>query len=702
MILNNNPENIQNSTNVVTSNDPSSGNQIAELPIAYFEAEISEFLHMPVPSIVGAIALRHSQTIEHLATHAWKEEVEILRVALQPFDTGHILFEMHIPRMGRRVDVVLIIQNIIFVVEFKTGASVYSAQDVRQCHGYAIDLSNFHDGSHDKIIIPMLVATEAPAQPLILERKIDAVFEPVRANRTNLSSYLQHCINQYGAISPTLDYQTWYRSSYRPSPTIVEAAQALYATHKVQNIARHDAGATNLHATSRAVEEIIADARQQSRKVICFVTGVPGSGKTLVGLNIAALNCREDGELSVFLSGNGPLVEVLTEALVRDSVIRDPSKTKTSARKSVEGRIQNVHRFRDESLNSALKPPPERVVIFDEAQRAWNLHQTRRFMTQKRRQPNFNQSEPDFLISVMDRHEGWCVIVALIGGGQEIGTGEAGLQGWVDAIAQKYQGWDVYYSDKLKLGEYAGKDVDFGAAPHAKPLSSLHLSNSMRSFRAEKQSHVIHHLLQNNSGNASEIYRSLRKKFSIKLTRDLPTAKAWVRGMVRANQTKGLIASSGGLRLKADGIFVKNQLTASDWFLNANDDVRSCHFLEDVATEFDIQGLELDWTLVAWDADLRYRSGKFEHWRFSGAQWKQRKQTAQMRYLENAYRVLLTRARQGIVIYVPRGDEKDPTRLPAFFDETYSYLLRCGFDELEEVNDPDRVRLEKTAILDLI
>lgn len=652
---------------------------------AYYEAELSDFLQTSAATIVGAITFKHSQSIEHLLTNSWRSEISILQAALQSHTSGHILFEMQIPRMGRRADVVLVTRDIIFVLEFKVGSATYMVGDARQCHGYALDLKHFHVGSHDKKIIPILIATEAPHKELKLTVKGDLVVEPLYANSNNIAAVIGECIAVLGGPVP-IDFQAWYHSAYMPSPTIVEAAQALYSTHEVGDIARNDAGAQNLHSTSSTIADIILNAQAQSRKAICFVTGVPGSGKTLVGLNIVAVNSRANADLSVFLSGNGPLVEVLTEALARDSVCRDRTETIDSQRRKVAAHIQNIHRFRDESLNN-LSAPAERVVIFDEAQRAWDKAHTSRFMAQKRGHVDFDQSEPDFLISVMNRHRGWCVIVALIGGGQEINTGEAGLQGWVDAIADNYRDWDVHFSDKLKQVEYAGKDVSFQTIPRAYELSSLHLGTSMRSFRAEKHSHMIHHLIHNDSKAASALYKSFKTKFPMRITRDLAIAKSWIRTNARANETKGVIASSGGIRLKAEGIFVKNKLTASDWFLNASEDVRSCHFLEDVATEFDIQGLELDWCLVAWDADLRYQSGAFEHWQFRGSKWMRRQHPEQKRFLENAYRVLLTRARQGIVVFVPRGDVTDATRLPTHFDETYSFLLNCGLEELSPGNE---------------
>lgn len=645
---------------------------------AFYVATVSDFLQETADAIVGKISQLHSQDIVQLQMGAWQREIELLKKCLPPFEGGHILFELQIPRMGRRADAVLIYQNVIYVMEFKVGAKTYHSHDLRQAHGYAIDLHHFHEGSHNKTIVPLLVATEATAKEFALSSPVDHVYSPLCVSAKNLKEALTYCVRTIRESAP-IDFLRWVDSAYKPTPTIVEAAQALYANHDVADIARNDAGAHNLHVTSSTILDIVHRARMEKQKVICFVTGVPGAGKTLVGLNIATTSVNvDDDEHAVFLSGNGPLVEVLTEALARDAKERNPSTSKEAELRKAAARIQNIHKFRDDALANPEKAPAERVVIFDEAQRAWDAESTARFMTQKRGQKSFDQSEPEFLISVMDRHPDWCVIIALIGGGQEINTGEAGLKGWIDAIRYRFNHWHVYYSDKLKQAEYAGRDVEFSDIPHARSNSAMHLATSMRSFRAELLSHMVHYLIENQADRAAACYASFRDRFQIVVTRDIMKARMWIKERARANETKGVIASSGGARLKPNGIFVKNKISAADWFLNAPDDVRSCHFLEDVATEFDIQGLELDWCLIGWDADFRYFDGVFEHWRFTGSSWKQRNRLEQKRYLENAYRVLLTRARQGIAIFVPLGDPEDSTRAPRYYNETYDYLVSCG------------------------
>lgn len=650
---------------------------------AFYVAPVSDFLSDSTDSIVGKISRHHSQDIVAQQMGAWLSEIEILKACIQSFSDGHVLLELQIPRMGRRADAAIVVRHILFVLEFKVGARAYHPHDLRQAHGYAIDLHHFHEGSHGKTIVPVLVATDAPDVSIELSSHVDHVYPPLRANAKSLGPVLEFCLQNASKAGP-VDFQSWIESRYKPTPTIIEAAQALYANHDVADIARNDAGAKNLNVTSAALLEIVHQARLQKRKVICFVTGVPGAGKTLVGLNLATSSVNvADEEHAVFLSGNGPLVEVLVEALARDAKARNPSTGMDQERRQAQAKIQNIHKFRDAALVDNGRPPVDRVVIFDEAQRAWNLEATAKFMVQKRGMKSFSQSEPEFLVSVMDRHEDWCVIIALVGGGQEINNGEAGLQGWVDALSHRFTDWDAYYSEKLSQAEYAGREVSFQSVPKARSHQGLHLATSMRSFRAEKLSHFVHYLIHNQPEAAAACYESFRERFPILVSRDPEKAREWIREHARANETKGLVASSGALRLKPEGIFVKNKISAADWFLNDQDDVRSCHYLEDVATEFDVQGLELDWCLVAWDADYRYIAGQFEHWKFVGNRWQQRQQSEHQRYLENAYRVLLTRARQGMILYVPNGDAADGTRAPNFYDGTYRYLVKAGLPELK-------------------
>lgn len=647
---------------------------------AYYQSSIQDFLLESTDSIIGKITQNHSQQLEHLQTGAWKSQIFILQSqlqALQKVDANSVIyFEFQIPRMGKRADALLIHKGVIFVIEFKVGSEVHHSADVQQAYGYALDLKNFHEGSHNKKIIPVLVSTESKKCQLLLKLALDNVAQPILCNSNNLIDVINSTCDSLQEKS--FDPMQWIKTGYKPTPSIVEAAQALYSQHKVEDISRSDAGAKNISKTSAALLDVIHQARLKKQKAICFVTGVPGAGKTLVGLNIATQNSNlEDDEYAVFLSGNGPLVDVLREALARDKSSQVDGLSKAAAYREASQFIQNIHHFRDDAFKNS-DAPVENVVIFDEAQRAWDKEQACKFM-KKRGELDFNQSEPEFLINAMDRHKDWCVVIALIGGGQEIHDGEAGIKEWFDSVERKFNHWNVHYSAELTTEKYIAEGIKANLSG-VKTIrhNDLHLSTSMRSFRSEHLSEMIHHLIAGNSDSACRVYQKFANVFSIKLSRDLRAAKRWIKGSARANETKGLIASSGGIRLKAEGIFVKHRFSAKEWFLNSEKDVRACHYLEDVATEFDIQGLELDWCLVGWDADYRYGESGFEHWQFVGSKWQRRNLTVKQRYLENAYRVLLTRARQGMIIYIPEGDDMDPTRPQSFYDGTYDFLLKCG------------------------
>ncbi|MDD3322612.1 MAG: DUF2075 domain-containing protein [Paludibacter sp.] len=342
---------------------------------------------------------------------------------------GMIYFEFSIPRMGKRVDCILIIQNIVFVIEFKVGEKDYLSSNYDQVWDYALDLKNFHKPSHTALLIPILIATEAKdVQFQFIETSHeDNLIKPLKANKTNLSEIVKSCISyQKGNI--TIEGDEFIKGSYSPTPTIIEAAVTMYMNHTVNEITRSDADAVNLTTTTKTVSAIIERAQDENKKIICFVTGVPGAGKTLVGLDIATKHLdKEKDTHSIFLSGNGPLVAILQEALTRDTVFRAKELgekiTKSKAREGVKAFIQIIHHYRDAYLVDS-KAPYDHVAIFDEAQRAWNKEQTVNFMHRKKNQPDFKYSEPEYLISCLDRHKDWAVIVCLVGGGQEINTGK--------------------------------------------------------------------------------------------------------------------------------------------------------------------------------------------------------------------------------------------------------------------------------------
>jgi Uncharacterized conserved protein (DUF2075) len=590
--------------------------------------------------------------------------------------------------MGRRIDVVLLIGGVVFVIEFKVGESIFERSAIDQTWDYALDLKNFHEASHEAVIVPILIATEAAESPLLASAAdTDNVYRPVAINPDGLREIIDSIVRV--ATNRSVNAERWPRAPYHPTPTIIEAARSLYAQHSVEAIARFDAGAKNLRVTSQRVEELVDQARKQKQKLICFVTGVPGAGKTLVGLNVATHRRDIDEPThAVFLSGNGPLVAVLCEALTRDEVhrrkMRGEKIRKGAVRESIKAFIQNVHHFRDDALVDE-GPPIEHVVIFDEAQRAWNLRQTANFMQRKKGRAGFSQSEPEFLISYMDRHTDWAVIVCLVGGGQEINIGEAGIDAWLKAVNTSFPDWHMYISSRLTDTEYAAGHALAKISTRAATTldDSLHLSVSMRSFRAENVSAFVKALLDCDKGDAIDALAKCLKRYPMAVTRDLARAKEWIREHARGTERFGMVASSKAQRLKPHAIDIRVEVNPVHWFLNDKEDTRSSFYLEDAATEFQVQGLELDWACVNWDGDLRFAGAGWSFHDFRGDRWMKIHNADNRNYLRNAYRVLLTRARQGMVVFVPPGGSQDPTRSADFYDPTFRYLADLGIPVLD-------------------
>jgi hypothetical protein len=653
------------------------------MPIrAYYNATVSSFLKEDAERILGILTAEHHHALEEQQRWAWLQQLSILKPSLANQACGRIFLEFYIPRMGKRADALLIAANIVFIIEFKTGASGHTSIALDQVEDYALDLKNFHEGSHTAPIVPVLVSTNAESRPVPeLTFAHDLVASPVGTNKTDLGKFID--ITCAAEVFPSLDIEKWMATGYRPTPTIVQAAEILYRTHSVIDISRSDAGAKNLQETNASVSSVIDRARQNRAKAICFVTGVPGSGKTLAGLNIATRRSVEHhDEHAVFLSGNGPLVDVLREALTRDKATREGVSKKTAERE-VRSFIQNIHHFRDDYVGNGAVPI-EKVVVFDEAQRAWTREQAASFMQRKRGQSDFDMSEPEFLISVMDRHPDWCTIVCLVGGGQEINTGEAGISEWISALEIRFPTWEVHISPRIALPEYGSRSQveQFFASPRVHSDEHLHLAVSMRSFRAEALSGFIGHVIDNEPAAAQATYKNIEATYPIYLTRDLSAARAWLRSRARGTERFGLVASSGAQRLRPEGIHIKAEIEPANWFLNDSADVRSSNYLEDVASEFAVQGLELDWVGVCWDGDFYHEDGRWVCQAFKGTKWQSVNDESRRLYLKNAYRVILTRARQGMILFVPRGDALDRTRPSSFYDGTFEYLQACGIRSL--------------------
>lgn len=651
----------------------------------YYSDSIVNFLQKSLQTIIGEISV--NGRLGHIQTElfAWECQITILKEILADY-TGHLFFEFSIPRMGKRVDCLLIIKNIVFIIEFKVGEKEFLNHNIEQVWDYALDLKNFHQPSHKLLLVPILVATKAKSSTIeiISTSHQDNLVNPLKTNAEDLKKTIDLVLNFFSS-NEFVDSDNYVKGSYSPTPTIIEAAVSLYNNHNVENITRSDADAKNLVVTTSYISDTIELAKNNNKKIICFVTGVPGAGKTLVGLKVAADHLdKQKGNSSVFLSGNKPLVDILQEALTRDRVIQEKAKgnkiTKKQARESVKTFIQIIHHYRDEYLRDP-KPPYDHVAIFDEAQRAWTKEQTVKFMQQKKGISDFQYSEPEFLISCLDRHQDWAVVICLVGGGQEINTGEAGISEWLDAVKDKFPNWETHISPNLFDTEYAAQSAIDSLRRSNQIIfnSELHLSVSMRSYRAEHLSKLIKQILDIDE-DAKITLKELQDKYPVILTRDLNKAKEWLKEKARGSERYGLVVSSQAYRLKPLAIDVKTQINHVNWFLEGKDDIRSSYFLEDVATEFQVQGLELDWACVIWDGDLRFVNNEWKSYSFVGSKWQNIHKEVRKKYLLNAYRVLLTRARQGMIIVIPEGNPEDHTRQPQFYDSTFEYLQNIGLE----------------------
>ena len=702
-----------------------------------YNASFRKFLSLDKMEVLGTLHDNYNGEALTTTNEAWKGEIELLQNVLAPWadEAGEIIFEYDIPRLGKRIDVVLLLRGIIFCLEFKVGQKDALQSDVEQVMDYALDLKNFHRFSHNRTIVPILVPTNYKRSTTEFKPSVydDAVYNPLITGADGLQDLLTNVLNHAKATEPdTID--NWIISPYTPTPTIVEAARTLYENHSVEDITRHEADEVSTDATIDYLLKIIDQSKRNGQKSICFVTGVPGAGKTLVGLDVAIKqtykeenSSKEDG--AVYLSGNGPLVAVLTEALARDNYKKNTEKGKrlSDSRREVSEFIQIIHRYRDNMLakiknpveNGVVEIDPEKAVkvesagygevehvaIFDEAQRSWTHKRIADYLKRggtygnKLKVPNFPFSEAEFLIWSLDQREDWAVIICLVGGGQEINTGEAGITAWIEALNNRFKHWQVYISNQLTEPEYAEGKVNELLKENGKVTFSdrLHLAVSLRSFRAERLSSFVHSLLSFND-DAEDLYKEVSAKgYPIVLTRDMDKAREWLRSKARGSQQTGVLVSKVAARFKplAVHILAQGDENAVHWFLEDKTDVRSSNYLEDAATEIQVQGLELDFACVLWDADMRYVDGHWEYFKFNGKdKWNPVANTPngqeEKKYMLNAYRVLLTRARQGIVICVPSGNNRltpegfpeDPTRLPEFYNGTYEYLKSLGIKEI--------------------
>ncbi len=673
---------------------------------AYYRAQLDEFLVHSDTEVLGFLAAAQGSAGHATAftsqTTAWQEQLRALRematrlIKRRPAASQWaLLIEYPIPRRQKRIDAVLLSASRIYCLEFKTGDQVVTRAALNQVEDYALDLRDFHSASFGHLIVPVLVSKKASSSRAVQEATDDLVLPPVVSDYASLASMVDE-IEAHGLDNDLpLIAETWDQSAYRPVPTILEAAEALYANHDVRDIAEASADPGNLTRTSEFLLAVVERARQQGEKVVCFVTGVPGAGKTLAGLNLAHNPAIRSAGLpsAVFLSGNGPLVRVVSEALSSSTL------ASSGARREVGTFIQNVHSYIRDGLRSP-KPSHEHIVIFDEAQRAWDAVQVSRKFRQLRQRgfdvlgESFDSvSEPEMMLRIMDKHPDWAVLVALVGGGQEINDGEAGLEEWGRTLAASFPHWRIAASPAVMPGGQGlsghrlfHQATDADLAVEAAP--SLHLSVSVRSFRAESLAGWVDAVLAGDAG-ATRIEAQRLTHYPMAISRDLTVAKQWLRARRRGERRCGLLASAGALRLRAEGIelspgFRGNKGQYENWFLKPDGDHRSSNRLEVAASQYECQGLEIDWSCLCWGEDLLWQGkGEWCYSRLNGASRGKVPREFKQRYVRNAYRVLLTRAREGMVMFVPRGDPSDPTRPPELFEATANFLVTCGVRPLD-------------------
>ncbi len=701
-----------------------------------YNASFAKFLSQEPLAVLGALHNNYHGDTLTTTDEAWKGEISLMQQVLEPWkdEAGQIVFEYDIPRLGKRIDVVLLLRGMIFCLEFKVGKKEEFQAGIEQVMDYALDLKNFHLFSHDRKIVPILIPTRYKEYTKEFQPSVynDDIYNPMITGEEHLQELIASVLEHAGAEPNDETIDNWLISPYAPTPTIIEAARTLFENHSVEDITRHEADKVSTDRTINFILDVIQQSKEQRQKSICFVTGVPGAGKTLVGLDIAIKQTYKDGELdkengAVYLSGNGPLVAVLTEALARDNqkkcTAKGERKNMSDSRREVSEFIQIIHRYRDNMLakiknpveNGVVEIDPEKaihqeatgygevehVAIFDEAQRSWTHKRISDYLKRggtygnKLKVPNFPMSEAEFLIWSLDQREDWAVIICLVGGGQEINTGEAGITEWINALNHRFRHWNVFISNKLTEPEYAEGRVNELLQENNNVTFSeeLHLAVTLRSFRAETLSAFVHSLLSF-APNAVPLYQDVKQKgYPIVLTRDMEQARAWLRKQARGSQQIGVLVTKVAARFKPLAVHVLGQgdENAVHWFLEDKTDIRSSNYLEDAATEIQVQGLELDYACVLWDADMRCENGRWAYYKFNGKnKWNPENNEENRKYMLNAYRVLLTRARQGIVICVPTGNGKmgsdgfpeDPTRLPEFYDETYNYLKSLGLEEI--------------------
>ena len=557
---------------------------------------------------------------------AWSEEIEILRTGFRDLaiarpdtlDWGLVL-EYELPlEGGRRPDVIITVPNKILVLEFKQDPKINRAY-IDQAYGYARDLAEYHSKSHHVEVIPFLVPTRA----INLVREEDGV-------KIISPDKIAAVLSEFEAKSP-ISISDWLSGEYAPLPTLIQAARMIFQNERLPSIRRAESLGVGDAVT--ALQKIAKDSEDNNERTLAFVSGVPGAGKTLVGLRFV-YESSTDSANSIFLSGNGPLVEVLRDALKAKVFVRD------------------LHSF-IKTYGITEKTSSQHIIVFDEAQRAWDAEH----MGVKN---SVHFSEPELLIRIGEKLPQWANLVGLIGHGQEINSGEeAGIAGWNEAINSDSakSTWKIYTPPRFKH-EFPNHEVTV--------IDKLDLSKSLRSRRAEDLHDWVANLLEGRIADASrQAHRIIASGFQIHLTRNLEEARKFIRTLYQDEPGKryGILASSKDTCLPNYGILNGFQDTKrikyARWYNNTLGEIGSSNNLEDVVTEFGCQGLEVDCALVAWGSDLLW----------DGSSWQMRKlrpkfkQHDPLTLRKNSYRVLLTRSRDEMIIFLPPEERFDKTEL---------------------------------------
>lgn len=680
----------------------------------YYESSIEEFSSMQHPQDIVEFLTESDECSDeyelHLQKGAWINQIKILQKYLMD-KKGYIIFEYVLSRVNMRIDVVLLMDDVVYSLEFKNNETEFTPEDIDQADGYGYALKNFYEANRDKYVVPILIATKAPDSECSdgADLGIDKLFTLFKANINKMEQYIDLIRSKYGSdvICSKEDFDNWVNSPFKPNPTIIQSARSIYMNNQVDDFFRFDAGEENLKVTEHTVEDIVKEAKDNKKKIICFVSGVPGAGKTLVGLDLAGKtrNNTDSGlPEAVFFSGNRPLIDILTKALGRDAYQRNPEKYKSrnQAITNVKVFIQDLHAFKRDIVSSKQKVIDENILIFDEAQRVWDEEMMTVWLKkQKAKEKYYGLSEADLLLDTF-KHKEWGVIVALVGLGQDIHVGENGLEVWFKSLLEKHPEWNIRLSKEI-FEQSADNIKKFSKtlleSPSVIDCPGLFLRTSVRSPRAKNLSEFTEALLSNQPEKAKDALNKFND-YPICITRDLQMAEIFIKSNSRRRERCGkLISSNGRLLKKYSHAFDEiNKYHFADWMLEESG-MDSSNSLVYATTEFNIQGLEIDWSLLGWDMDMYYYNGEWHEQRMYTPKFFEVSSDVLKKHILNSYRVLLTRARKGIVIYIPRkNDFPDLYYTNKYYDSTYEYLKSCGIKDIDE-NKEKFIRTKEAIML---